>query len=161
MFAQYFEYYAIILRGAVFCGHSVYIIVHPNVIGVGLICRTHQQHHRQWLPVIEVVVICAIHFTGLIILRMLHGIFHSGNWALLSSEFTCVCRTTSVSIVPNERQRRTDLVYWSLELLHYSVYDRRAAWHCSGTCSCYLLVHNVQSLRYQHPAVTPYRCCTI
>ena len=23
MFAQYFEYYAIILRGAVFCGHSV------------------------------------------------------------------------------------------------------------------------------------------
>ena len=25
MFAQYFEYYAIILRGPVFCGHSVYI----------------------------------------------------------------------------------------------------------------------------------------
>ena len=25
MFAQYFEYYAIILRGAVFCGHSVVV----------------------------------------------------------------------------------------------------------------------------------------
>ena len=27
MFAQYFEYYAIILRGAVFCGHSVCLFV--------------------------------------------------------------------------------------------------------------------------------------
>ena len=25
MFAQYFEYYAIILRGAVFCGHNVFV----------------------------------------------------------------------------------------------------------------------------------------
>jgi len=25
MFAQYFEYYAIILRGQLFCGHAVYV----------------------------------------------------------------------------------------------------------------------------------------
>jgi len=27
-----------------------YIIVRQNVILAGLICRTHQQYHRQWLP---------------------------------------------------------------------------------------------------------------